>query len=418
MKRFFAIFTLVAAALAIAACSDKKKENAEPQGPAVVVTLSESELTLTKDQTAQLTCKAEGLGDGAELFWRSQDAGIVTVKDGLVTPVGGGRTQVIAGWHQYRDTCDVFVDVPLEGIVLNVEERELKLGKTFKMKASGSPEDFTDSWDLKWSSSNPSVATVDEKGVVAGLAEGDAVITATVGSISASATIKVREKISALVQTAANIKGIYFELPRNWVSNQSVLTFECLMRGDAFKGGNGSAVNSLFGVEGYWLLRIGDVAPLADNQLEVAGGSWQTQAKFDAGEWYHLAVVWDYPNRKGYLYLNGELLEEHNISAQARIAGTNSQKCRIGASYLDGSTNNRYFDGAVAEMRVWNVVRTAEEIAEHMYEYDTEELGTAGLLAYWKFNEGEGNTVADHSGNNHPVTSIGGDITWEDVALP
>lgn len=418
MKRFFAIFTLVAAALAIAACSDKKKENAEPQGPAVVVTLSESELTLTKDQTAQLTCKAEGLGGGAELFWRSQDAGIVTVKDGLVTPVAGGRTQVIAGWHQYRDTCDVFVDVPLEGIVLNVEERELKLGKTFKMKASGSPEDFTDSWDLKWSSSNTSVATVDEEGVVTGLAEGDAVITATVGSISASATIKVREKISALVQTAANIKGIYFELPRNWVSNQTVLTFECLMRGDAFKSGNGSAVNSLFGVEGYWLLRIGDVAPLADNQLEVAGGSWQTQAKFDAGEWYHLAVVWDYPNRKGYLYLNGELLEEHNISAQARIAGTNSQKCRIGASYLDGSTNNRYFDGAVAEMRVWNVVRTAEEIAEHMYEYDTEELGTAGLLAYWKFNEGEGNTVADHSGNNHPVTSIGGDITWEDVALP
>ena len=418
MKRYFAIFTLVAAVLAIAACSDKKKENAEPQGPAVVVTLSESELTLTKDQTAQLTCKAEGLGDGAELFWRSQDAGIVTVKDGLVTPVAGGRTQVIAGWHQYRDTCDVFVDVPLESIVLNVEERELKLGKTFKMKASGSPEDFTDSWDLKWSSSNTSVATVDEEGVVTGLAEGDAVITATVGSISASATIKVREKISALVQTAANIKGIYFELPRNWVSNQTVLTFECLMRGDAFKGGNGSAVNSLFGVEGYWLLRIGDVAPLADNQLEVAGGSWQTQAKFDAGEWYHLAVVWDYPNRKGYLYLNGELLEEHNISAQARIAGTNSQKCRIGASYLDGSTNNRYYDGAVAEMRVWNVVRTAEEIAEHMYEYDTEELGTAGLLAYWKFNEGEGNTVADHSGNNHPVTSIGGDITWEDVALP
>lgn len=415
------VYTLILTALAGLlswSCGNSGKQVPETPTESIVVTMSETDITLGRNETATLSLSTQGLAADAPIFWRSINPVVATVKDGVVTGLTGGKTQVIAGWHQYRDTCDVFVDVPLEAIVLNYAERELKLGKTLKLKAEPVPADATDAWEVVWASSDPSIATVDEEGVVTGLSEGDANITATVGSVVGTCKVMVREKISALVQTAANIKGIYFELPRNWVSNQTVLTFECLMRGDAFKGGNGSAVNSLFGVEGYWLLRIGDVAPLADNQLEVAGGSWQTQAKFDAGEWYHLAVVWDYPNRKGYLYLNGELLEEHNISAQARIAGTNSQKCRIGASYLDGSTNNRYFDGAVAEMRVWNVVRTAEEIAEHMYAYDTEELGTAGLLAYWKFNEGEGNTVADHSGNNHPVTSIGGDITWEDVALP
>lgn len=416
MKKYSVIFTLVTAGLALAACSGKK--DIEPQGAAVVVTLDKSELSLTKDQTAQLSCAAEGLAPGAEIFWRSMNSAIVTVKDGLVTPVSGGKTQIIAGWHQFRDTCEVSVVVPLEAITLNVEERELKLGKTFQLKAAGSPEDFTDVWEVEWNSSNTAVATVDENGLVSGLTEGDAVITAKVGSVTAQATIKVREKITALVQTAANIKGIYFELARNWVSNQNVLTFECLLRGDGFKGGNGSAVNSLFGVEGSWLLRIGDVAPLADNQLEVAGAGWQTPITFNAGEWYHLAIVWDYPNRKGYAYLNGKLVEEHAISKQAQIAGTNSQRCRIGASYLDGTTNNRYFNGAVAEMRVWNVARTADEIAENMYQYDTEENGTTGLLAYWKFNDGEGNTVKDYSGNNRDVTSKGGDITWEDVALP
>lgn len=418
MKKYSVIFTLVAAGLAMAACGGKKDNVEDPQGAAVVVTLDKSELSLSKEQTAQLSCNAEGLAPGAEIFWRSMNSAIVTVKDGLVTAVSGGKTQVIAGWHQFRDTCEVSVVVPLEKIVLNVEERELKLGKTFQLKATGSPEDFTDEWNVVWASSNPSVASVDENGLVSGLAEGDAVISATVGSVKATATIKVRETITALVQTAANIKGIYFELARNWVSNQNVLTFECLLRGDSFKAGNGSAVNSLFGVEGSWLLRIGDVAPLADNQLEVASAGWQTPITFERGEWYHLAIVWDYPNRKGYAYLNGELVEEHAISKQAQIAGTNNQRCRIGASYLDGSTNNRYFDGAVAEMRVWNVARTADEIAENMYQYDTDENGTSGLLAYWKFNDGEGNTVKDYSGNNRNITSIGGNITWEDVALP
>lgn len=416
MKKSFTIFTLVAAALALAACSQKGVE--QPQGPEVVVTLSQNTASLSKTETLQLSATAQGLPAGADIFWISMDSGIATVRDGLVTPVTGGKTLVIAGWHQYRDTCEVAVVVPLETITLNVEERELKLGKTFKMKAEGAPDDFTDTWDLVWSSSNTSVATVDQDGVVTGVAEGDAVITATVGSVTASATIKVRETVTALVQTAANIKGIYFELARNWVSNQNVLTFECLLRGDAFKGGNGSAVNSLFGVEGSWLLRIGDVAPLADNQLEVAGGGWQTPVKFERGEWYHLAIVWNYTARTAQAYLNGELVGEGTASRAAQIAGTSSQRCRIGASWLDGSVNNRYFDGAVAEMRVWSVARTAEQIAEFMYEYDVEENGATGLLAYWKFNEGEGNTVADHSGNNRNITSIGGDITWEDVALP
>ena len=174
MKKYSVIFTLVAAGLALAACSGKK--DIEPQGAAVVVTLDTSELSLTKDQTAQLSCAAEGLAPGAEIFWRSMNSAVVTVKDGLVTPVSGGKTQIIAGWHQFRDTCEVSVVVPLETITLNVEERELKLGKTFQLKAAGSPEDFTDVWEVEWNSSNTAVATVDENGLVSGLTEGDAVI--------------------------------------------------------------------------------------------------------------------------------------------------------------------------------------------------------------------------------------------------
>ena len=415
MKKY-SILLFAAAALVSVACNGTKDPVVEPADPAVVVTLSQHDVSLHKGETAQLTCQAEGLGEGAQVFWRSQNSRILTVQDGVITPVSGGKTKVIAGWHQYRDTCEVSVVVPLEKVVLNLEEKELKIGKSFKLKASADPEDSTDPWALTWASSDPAVATVDQNGVVTGLKEGDANITASVGSVTATCKVMVREKISAIVEMAANIRGCYFQLARNWVANQNVITFECLLRGDSFKNPN-SAVNSLFGVEGSWLLRIGDVAPLADNQLEVAGGSWQTPIMFERGEWYHVAIVWDYTNRKAQAYLNGELVGEGTAGKQAQIAGTRNQQCRIGASYLDGSTNNRFFDGCVAEMRIWTVARTAEQIAEFMYEYDVETLGTEGLLAYWKFNEGSGDTVQDYSGNNHPLTATG-TVAWEDVALP
>ncbi len=408
---------MAAATLLFVAC-DKNKQAAEVAEDDASVTLSQQEVSLGKEETATLTLSTKGLASDAPIFWRSMNPVVATVKDGVITGVSGGKTQIIAGWHQYRDTCEVSVVVPLTKIELNMTERELKLGKTIKLKAAPSPADATDPWELTWSSDNAAVATVNEDGVVTGVSEGDANITAKVGSVTATCRVMVREKISALVQTAANIKGIYFELAANWVSNQNVLTYECLMRGDSFKNPSSNA-NSLFGVEGSWLLRIGDVAPLANNQLEIAGGGWQTKAVFEPGEWYHLALVWDYPNQKAYLYLNGELIEEGTANKQAQIAGSNwGQKCRIGASYLDGSVNNRFFDGAVAEMRVWNVARTAEQIAECMYEYDVDTNGNTGLLAYWKFNEGEGNSVTDYSGNNRTITAIGGNITWEDVALP
>jgi len=415
MKKSFAIFPLIAAALSFVSCKDKE-QSIDPVVPEIVVTLSEHEVSLGKGQTAQLSCAAEGLADGARIFWRSQNSGIVTVKDGLITPVSGGTTQVIAGWHQYRDTCEVSVVVPLTQVVLNYTEKELKLGKALKLKAAPEPADATDPWSVTWASSDPSVASVDNNGVVTGLKEGDADITATVGSIKGTCKVMVRETISALVDMAANIRGCYFELGRNWVPNQDVLTFECLLRGDTFKNPN-SAVNSLFGVEGSWLLRIGDVAPLADNQLEVGGGGYQTPIMFERGEWYHVAIVWNYPERKVQAYLNGELVGEGSANKQAQVAGTNYQRCRIGASYLDGSTNNRFFDGCVAEMRVWNVARTAEQIAACRYLYDVETEGNEGLLAYWKFNEGEGNVVTDYSGNGRNLTAIG-TVAWEDVALP
>ena len=46
------------------------------------------------------------------------------------------------------------------------------------------------------------------------------------------------------------------------------------------------------------------------------------------------------------------------------------------------------------------------------------EGSTDGLLAYQKFNEGNGKTIKDHSGNGNTLEAEKGNPTWVSVALP
>lgn len=73
-----------------------------------------------------------------------------------------------------------------------VETASVKVGKTITLIAEVAPADATNK-NVSWESDNTSVATVDENGVVTGVAEGTAHITVTTedGSFTATATITV-----------------------------------------------------------------------------------------------------------------------------------------------------------------------------------------------------------------------------------
>ena len=61
---------------------------------------------------------------------------------------------------------------------------------------------------------------------------------------------------------------------------------------------------------------------------------------------------------------------------------------------------NESFNGIIDEVRIWNVARTQQEIQQYMHQQLT---GTEpGLVGYWQFNEGTGNTAYDKTVNaNH-----------------
>ena len=176
--------------------------DAQTNVPVTGVTLSQTELSLTEGGTAQLT--ATVLPDNAtnrNVTWSSNAPGVATVdSSGKVTAVAPGTATItVTTVDQSKTaTCEVTVTaatVPVTGVTLSQTQASLYYNRTpntLTLTATVTPDNATNQ-AVTWTSSNPSVAKV-ENGVVTALACGTAVITAAAADgsgASASCTVTV-----------------------------------------------------------------------------------------------------------------------------------------------------------------------------------------------------------------------------------
>jgi len=127
-----------------------------------------------------------------------------------------------------------------------------------------------------------------------------------------------------------------------------------------------------------------------------------------ADSWYHIAGTWTALTDEVKLYINGV---EANSGGTGTPTNGNLSLMRIGAR-TDGVTGT--YKGSIDEVRVWNYAKTEEEIQADMYK---KLVGTeAGLVGYWRFDEGTGIVAEDSSGNSN-TGSITGAI-WVEGEVP
>ncbi len=85
--------------------------------------------------------------------------------------------------------------IPLNSISLDKDELSMFNGETKKLTVKFNPSNTTDSKTIKWTSSDSSVATVNDKGEVVAIGKGTATITAKVGKLTATCNVIVSNKI-------------------------------------------------------------------------------------------------------------------------------------------------------------------------------------------------------------------------------
>ncbi|MCD8099434.1 MAG: Ig-like domain-containing protein, partial [Oscillospiraceae bacterium] len=97
--------------------------------------------------------------------WSSSDEAVATVTSaGMVTGVSAGTATITATVYGVSATAEVTVNaVAVESIALNAETLSLTVGDNSTLTATVSPSNATDS-TVTWTSSDASVATVDENG--------------------------------------------------------------------------------------------------------------------------------------------------------------------------------------------------------------------------------------------------------------
>ncbi|MCR5450730.1 MAG: Ig-like domain-containing protein [Solobacterium sp.] len=160
--------------------------------PATSITLNASSLTVNEGETAQLTAIVTPANTTDIVVWKSSDASIVSIDEtGKITGVSGGEATITATAGTVSAECLVTVVIPAEKIEILTEVSEIEYGKSETLEVTFTPSDTTHQ-KVTWASSDESIATVDENGVVTAVGEGKVTITATSeGGLTASKEISI-----------------------------------------------------------------------------------------------------------------------------------------------------------------------------------------------------------------------------------
>lgn len=178
---FIAIITSIAL---LSSCENETKKD--------YIRLSDEKVELIKGQKRQISAEIAPHMQSKDIIWSTTDYSIATVDDnGIIEAVKPGETKVIATVGQISATCMVTVlPIEINTLTLNHNEYSMIKGGKLQLTATITPEN-ADYDIIEWTSSDNSVATVDNNGLVKAQNEGETKIIASANGKSAECSILV-----------------------------------------------------------------------------------------------------------------------------------------------------------------------------------------------------------------------------------
>lgn len=178
-----------------------------------ILTLSETAVSVVKDHTYQLSATvAPANAEERDVTWSSSDESIATVDStGRVTALKAGTATIVAAAYNgdVKVECQVTVPPTVTGISFDEAEVDIPRTLTYQLRPQVFPAGAGIS-SFDWSSSDESIATVSETGVVKALKEGSATIKATANDgsgVEGSCRVNVKSVTIELSAKTINLKA-------------------------------------------------------------------------------------------------------------------------------------------------------------------------------------------------------------------
>lgn len=233
------LLLLAPLALLFAACdtsSDNEIESPEDDTVAVeslAVTPGQIELEVGETQQLEAVLRPDGVE--AKVTWlalvsATSEEGVVSVDaNGLVTALKPGNAEVEARSGQASDICYITVTkpiVPVESIELESNRIEVTEGEQVAIVAMVMPEEARADNPVYYSSRNTGIATVDESGVVTGVAAGETKIDVQAGGIGVVCNVTVNAAKQITLSDAATSDVAFSTVTLSGKLNVSGQTFQ------------------------------------------------------------------------------------------------------------------------------------------------------------------------------------------------
>jgi len=198
-KCFVAILLVLATTLIVPATIPVFQNSYTVQAASIKINKTKKTLNVKQTYTLKIT------GSKKKVKWSSSNKKVATVNaKGKVTAKKKGTATITAKVNGKKYTCKIKVENPK----ISQTSKKIEQGSSFTLKITGTTQ------NIKWSSNNKKVATVNSKGKVTAKKKGTAKITAKVGNKTFTCKVTVKSvskgKQNALARAKSYLKIFSF----------------------------------------------------------------------------------------------------------------------------------------------------------------------------------------------------------------